>query len=192
MPVIQLVTTKSTGFQGESEEWSNAYHYEVPDVESTQALETLADDVIDAERYTHSTRVLFLRAQVFDIGTPPNYMRFTKDYDLDGLFGSGSNSEDMYPELAILITWELPRRFSSTPPFVSTRRRLQKWLHTCETMGLNGRTRNTAVNPAPSAYATKVSQPNPDSTLVAPNGDIPESGFQVYPYLEHRQFHRGT
>lgn len=185
MPIQTIVITKSTSFQGRVEEFSNAYTMELTEPAEPSGYDPTIDALVDSEKTIHSSLVSFVRAQVFDVGSPPNYMRYSR-----ALSGTGSQSagSPLYAECAVLISWQLERRFGL---FRSVDRKLRKWLHVCTPLGLDpsGRTASSPVS-ALQTYATVVTGPVGDlgAELCAPNGDRPIAPPEIFPYIEHRQF----
>ena len=185
---VKVAVTKSTDFQGRTEEFSNVYTFDAPTLDEP-ALTALADAVVALEKPLHSNRVNFVRAQVWDTGVLPNYMRVSKQ-----LQGAGSAAGvAIYPECAWRVYWPLPRKFGV---FRTVHRQLQKYLHsTCVQFGGDTEGRSKTVQPsAPSAafnYLNNMLQPIPDHYLISPDGTRPTGPGLVAPYLEHRQFPRG-
>lgn len=182
--------TKSTPFQGKVEEFSNVYCYEIPDTTEAR-LESMITKIVSAEKAVHANDVTFVRAQAWDVGTPPNLMRASET-----LSGTGSQTAQttFFKECAYLIQWPLPR---SLGLLRSTHRSLKKWLHTCRGFGagdLKGTTQygSFGVGDPLFTYAQLVSQmATDDAVLVSPSGAVPNGPPTIYPYLAHRQFPRG-
>lgn len=190
MARVKLAITKSTPFQGKAEEFSNVYTYEDVDIDSETAKNALVTEVVNAEKAIHASDVTFVRAQMWDVGTPPNYMQLSKT--LTGV-GSMTPTAQMYRECAILCVWPLPRAIRITRAF---RRDLRKYVHTnvahhYELSGSGSLPYGGRASTALNAYMDKVAAPVAGVAMVAPDGAGVTGPGQTHGWLQHRQFPRG-
>lgn len=188
MALAKVQIEKATPFQGRDEVWSNVYTYDFPTLDQA-LLEQVVDALVVAEKNVHGNMIAFKTAKVWDVGVPPNYMRFSKNLSGNGTF-TGS---PIYRECAARISWPLPRRFGT---FRSIRRDLSKWLHT-GVLVFNGDVAGTSPGSgftqasAQMQYISIAREPVGNVHLCAPNGDRPTGPGNIIGYLEHRQFPRG-
>lgn len=191
MAIFKVAIEKEATFQGKVERWSNVYTLTREGSATDTELEAMADDLVSQERAVHSNQVSYKKARVWDVGSPPNYMRVSKDLNVTG---GMTTSSPIYRECAVMISAPLPRRFGV---FRSLRRDLRKYLHTCHSHG-----QDAAGATAPTAAAGSDAQMTTFMGILltgttgnfehcAPNGDQPTGPWVQAPYLEHRQFPRG-
>lgn len=190
---IQIV--KRMPFQGAGEEFSNVWTFGTGLSESLDD-EANIDFLVAAERAVHSNQVTFVRASSYGIGGPDagNVMREIKD--LSGV-GTMAGSTDLYRECANMISFDLPRSL-----LLRRRRIARKWFHSgspfpAGTASAQQLAAGVAAYPAATQSfingwwtGTLNGGALPGGGQLGSNGDawgVPT----VYPYVEHRQFHRG-
>jgi hypothetical protein len=189
MARFKVAITKAVSFQGQDQEFANVYCYETGIVNPN--FDSLADAIVAAEKGLFANTVSFRKAQIWDVGVPPNIMRLTKTLTGTGNAAGGG----MYRECALLVKWPLPR---STAGASSRQRSLKKYLHTAGTTGGGGAENGATALGAISSiaglqgYINAVNNPlNGEATLISPSGAVPNGPAVLHPYLEHRQFPRG-
>jgi hypothetical protein len=188
MALFKVQITKSVSFKGNTDEFSNVYCYEGGVVDPDWAAVVSA--LVAAEKTVHASAVTWVRAAVWDIGVPPNTMRYTTS--LSGT-GSLSVSSGMYRECAYLIKWPLPRSTATTR---SVARSLKKWLHVCSNLAGTNTDGTATLTPisgvsALQNYVAVAEEPVAGCELVSPSGAVPNGPAVLHPYLEHHQFPRG-
>lgn len=192
MAVFAVSITKSCQWRGQTQEFSNVYHFK------TDTLETFLDgNVIDylvtAEKPLHSSLVTFLRGRTWgptDQGPAASVTRLVKD--VSGV-GAAAASTSVYKECALLLQFPLGRYGVRNHP-----QKLRKWIHTVgnpEAYPLDGSGKMAAPSAAMTTYRDRIRTLDPTAfpgqyELCSPTGHVPIDVGVWYPYLEHRQFGR--
>lgn len=197
MATIGMSITKATSWRGETQEFSNVYHYNglVPTEEDVPAILASLRDV---EKPLHGSNVNFVRGALWgptEQGKAASKMIDTVKWDFQtGSGGAATNA--YYKEAAILIQWYLGR--------YGTRNRkqyLRKWIHPVNSSIVSvsmvtGDAKWGTTPAAIAAYITAVTQFTPSGAPSAGSYQLgtregrPAGAGVLYPYLEHRQFGR--
>lgn len=190
MPVVKVAITKRSMFQGQNNEYSNVYSYQVITADEPN-MRSLVEYVRERERDIHSTAVEFIAGRCWELGTLSNVMVVSDTWT--GLYGRAIDHAAMYKECAILVQWPLPRVVSGGR---SRHRALKKWFHTnsLHGYGSSGEQARSALATTETLYIALqgLSDPNiSGATICNEDGEEPTTGFKVGKYLEHRQFPTG-
>lgn len=194
MGVFAYSVTKNTQWRGDTQGFSNLYHYELDsDEPSEQVLSDMIDIIVAAEKLVHGSAVTFDIARVWGPVNPNGSggrMRLVKD-----LSGNGSqvSTATWYREFAYLCVFPLGRYGSKNRPQF-----LRKWIRPCTTLG--GGTNITSgtdkITPEPTSLTNymnairSVAQGagGAPTSLCNASGEHKADDFHLYDYLEHRQF----
>jgi hypothetical protein len=194
MPYFSFYIGKNTGWRGDTQGMGNLYNLELPsDQPSEQALLSMVNQLVAAERPVHATTVNFDIARVWgpiNPGGGGGSMRLVAD--LTGT-GNVTPSANWYKELAFLNVWPLGRYGSKNRPQF-----LRKWIHSQASLGINataldGSTQITTMPAGMATYRAAVSNitygsGGPIAPLGSPRGhNTDNTNSYTYPYLEHRQ-----
>lgn len=190
MTQIGISITKRCPFRGSTQEFSNVYHYTLAGG-LLNGLEGLVDEMVAVEKQLHSTKVTFIRAQVWTSGgsKADNEMQFQKD-----LTGTGAQPQNASQdnERAFLIRWRVGKSITGKPVY------LRKWYHSCGSAA--------GVSPSTTVLANEGALATGDRTLVAAkaeelreigaletwnlcseSGRVAELPAECHQYLEHHQ-----
>ncbi len=185
---------KAVSFGGVDEAFSNVYTFDTGTFEGFDDV-PIINRLVAIEKGVFGDVVNFTTARSYGIAglAATNVMR-----EIIDLSGTGAQAgESIYAETAVLVTFDLPRSA------ILRRRRIgRKWLHLCKLGGpLVVGALAIAGRAALPADAQGYYKQNYGDLLVneawsggaefASNGD-PFTNSSVDPWLEHRQFHRGT
>jgi hypothetical protein len=120
---IGIAIKKSVSFRGVEQEFSNVYHYELLGA-LTGPYESLMNEVVENERFLHSSDVSFRTGQVWSAGgtKEENVMVFQA-----GLTGVGNQDPQLSQdrERAVLVRWRAGLDSRNKPVY------LRKWFHAC-------------------------------------------------------------
>lgn len=188
--------TKEQSFQGAAEEYSNVYTVYTNVVEDFDDVAAI-NSIVALEKAVHFAPVRFKSASTYGIDGPDitNVMREIVD-----LTGNGERTGGIiYAECAVLLQFALPRSL------ILRRRRIgRKWLRLggLSTNSSSG-TGSAQVGVVAGSMPLQTADITPVMTFAnglinnqhgggtfASSGD-PFTDPTVFPYLEHRQFHRG-
>ena len=125
MAIYGVSVTKSRGWRGATEKWSNVYHYSLAtNLDSTLATD-LVDQIATAEKLCHSSDIVFEDGRVWSVGGTPAQNETVVIRDLSGT-GSAGAGGTMNVEAAVVARCDTNRN-------TSTGRRiyLRKYYHTC-------------------------------------------------------------
>lgn len=188
---IGVQITKATAFRGVSQEFHNTYHYEL-ETAVTAPAESIVDEIVQHEKFLHSTAVDFKRAAVWSAGSDAgsNAMLFQKN-----LTGTGSqvHNTSMDRERALLIRWPAGFDVRGNPVY------LRKWYHSCgdaegQSLGSAGILGNTQEIPTATRdlIATRANELRSVGSvspweLVSPTGRDATGPAQCHKFLEHHQ-----
>lgn len=192
MAIFAVSITKSVGFRGVQQEFSNVYHFSGTTPSAANAL-LLAQNIRNQEQDFHSSDVTFLRFKAWTAGGTPGANQMIAQGSLTGIGLQGTNSS-MDRERAVLI------RFANG---IDTRGRpvyLRKWFHSCGscqgvTFAGAGILQNTAqiasgdrttIQTAAAGFLS-IGTPGGPYQLCSPSGTAGGTPIVCHPYLEHHQ-----
>lgn len=190
MAVFGVSITKTIPWRGVEQPFSNVYHYRTDIGEAFQDDDVIAA-VVAAEKAVMGGNITFRTARTWgDVlaGPVESVTRVLKD-----LTGSGSQPSDpsIFPEMAVLVTWELVRA-----DVRGRKKYLRKWIHPGRSAGFNTNGSSEATVATRDAfrvaYADKVTVVAGNAgaqvyELCSPRGEVPLKAPVVYRYMEHRQ-----
>ena len=195
MPRIGCSITKSTGFRGAIQEFSNVYYYEVGSLPSQAEADTFIDTLTATEKTFHATSVTFVRGRLWSETGNKATSEMISQKNLSGA-GARASISAFDPERAFLFRLRAGNDSRGNPVY------LRKYYHS------NGQFTGTVITSAThlsqaQAYtgtekAAFVSQmnaigDNSGSPLVArlcaKGGRLPGAGatWEAHSWLEHHQ-----
>lgn len=183
---VKAVTRKMISFHGFDEEFTNVYYFgngSLAGISGTDA-EGLINALITSERTIFSTNVRFLGGTTYPLNAfhkPMSEPNASVELAA-GITGNVSPTTGLYRECAIDVRLIL-----------TGRRILRSLLHTNASHGIpiDGATTGS-IGAALTAWAVEMRDANFRGTglrRISPSGQTP-TGYQINPYMEHRQFHR--
>lgn len=181
MPTAHVVVTKQIEFQGQMEQYSNGYNFQLGSNELTETLaEQLADAVWDIERLFHATNVSRVYSVVGLKDTPAIWSRT----DTPGSFNGSLTPAIEHPEVCVMAESKKKNRVY-----------LRKFFHTGAHQGGDGTHRDSFGGSARSAIndaLVKLTDGTMPASVVAcfPDGSLATVPFTCDPYLRTHQFRR--
>jgi hypothetical protein len=196
MAVFAFSIEKNTPWRGQTQGFSNVYHYDLNTDEPSEAvLDSILTQLKSAEQAIHATTVNFAIGRAW--GPVANdgsggRMRLVKNFTGTG---TATNPSGWYKELAFLVIFPLGRYGERNRPQF-----LRKWLRLQQDLGFtatykDGSTAFASTPASINTYANAVKtvtqgSGGPPTSLCNAAGNHSADTHQLYPYLEHRQFGR--
>jgi hypothetical protein len=196
MATFAFSIEKATPWRGQTQGFSNVYHYNLPtDEPSEQVLDEMLTYLKNAEQPVHASNVNFVVARCWGPVNPDGSggrMRVVKQ-----LSGTGTQTPPTgwYKELAFLIKFPLGRYGEKNRPQF-----LRKWIRANADLGISASAKDghTPIPTTPTVITTYINAirsipqgtNGPPTSLTAPSGDHSADQGSLYQYLEHRQYGR--
>jgi hypothetical protein len=181
MPTAHVVVTKRIQYQGQPEEFSNGYNFQLGTNDLDEALaEQIADAVWDVERLFHATNVSRVYSVVGLLNTPAIWSRT----DNPGSFNGSKTPTDQHPEVCVMAESKKRNKVY-----------LRKFFHTGAHHGGDTNNRDsfggadaTEIN----AAMVKLTDGTMPGGVQAcfPDGSLATVPFTCDPYLRTHQFRR--
>lgn len=126
-----IVITKRFSYRGSTRDWSNRYHFEGALPVDHAAWQTLADNIVTAEKAVLTGDTTIVQAQGYDAGTasstnPHGDNVFTATYSTVGTLTLGSGATDSPGDAAVLVRYGTTARSTKNHPVY-----LMNYYHGC-------------------------------------------------------------
>lgn len=192
MPIFGVSITKRVSFRGQTQEFSNVYHYRSPDDWTTTQATAVIAAVKGNEVALHSSDVTFVRGACWSSTGSVITSRMLAQSTLTGT-GSQATNSNMDRERAVLVQWPAGVNIRGRPVY------LRKWYHSCGNIAsyiftaANLQNTGAIADPDRAIIATAVNAntsiaaSGTTGTLCAKSGRDNTGAGSVYKWLEHHQ-----